>query len=133
MKRYKVTVEREVIIYAATSAVVSFERRNVQRRTKACGASDQSDARRTFEADRERRTDADHRQGACAGDTLMYHDDPKVGQRWREKATGRVVVILRDEHCGVGPLWSYEDTGEQYYCCIEDFVIWDRFEPLEAS
>jgi hypothetical protein len=58
-----------------------------------------------------------------------------IGQRWREKATGRIIVILQEEVHGTGPAWHYENESHRawHYCCIEDFVIWDRFEPLEAS
>ncbi len=54
----------------------------------------------------------------------------EVGGRWREVATGRVVVILAREVYGTGPAWRYEDEPRGWhYCCAEDFVLWGRFVP----
>lgn len=52
------------------------------------------------------------------------------GTRWREIATGRIAVVL-----GPGPnspwmRWEDESNGNPWYCCIEDFSIWRRFEEV---
>jgi hypothetical protein len=59
----------------------------------------------------------------------------EVGQRWREKSTGRVIVILQVEVHGTGPAWHYEDECpcRQRYCDVADFAIWNRFELEQPS
>lgn len=57
------------------------------------------------------------------------------GSRWREVATGRVIVIIDREVHGTGPSWSYEDGGNPgeinwHYSDAADFLIWKRFEPI---
>lgn len=56
----------------------------------------------------------------------------KVGQRWVEKVTGRMIVILEQEVFGIGPAWRYEDEPEGWhYCSAFDFLLWGRFELRE--
>lgn len=60
------------------------------------------------------------------------------GERWRERDSGRVIVILATEVHGTGPSWHYEDepvpttrtSWSWHYCDVCDFALWDRFEYL---
>lgn len=51
------------------------------------------------------------------------------GQRWREKKSGRVVVVLEIEIRGIGPAWHYEDEAPEdwHYSCAEAFGAWGWF------
>ena len=53
-----------------------------------------------------------------------------AGSRWRENASGRVVVVAYSvSHL---PWLYYEDDPERRrFCCnVEDFFMWDRFTRL---
>ena len=57
------------------------------------------------------------------------------GERWLEKSSNRVIVILKTEVHGTGPSWCYEDGGTPgvvnwHYCDVADFSIWKTFEYL---
>lgn len=57
--------------------------------------------------------------------------DIPAGSRWRDaEANNRVAVVI-----GPGPNspWMYyedDPTRSPWYCCVEDFFIWKRFEKL---
>jgi len=57
------------------------------------------------------------------------------GSRWREIATGRIIVIIDSMVHGTGPSWRLEGGGKPkevnwHYCDIADFLLWQRFELL---
>lgn len=68
--------------------------------------------------------------------TAAVESQLQPGCRWRELASGRVIVILRREVYGTGPAWRYEDNGEPvnwHYCDELDFVLWGRFQFLPSG
>lgn len=56
------------------------------------------------------------------------------GSRWREVETGRIATILASEVHGTGPSYVYDDDDddEWHYCDVADFVLWGRWEPVDA-
>ncbi len=56
-------------------------------------------------------------------------DSIPIGSRWLEIDSNRVVKVL-----GPGPSspWLQYDDGDRqvFYCCIEDFQVWNRFKRL---
>lgn len=55
-------------------------------------------------------------------------NDLAIGSRWLEVNTNKVIIILG----GNKEWWYYEDDINKtpWYCCIEDFFIWERFREL---
>lgn len=63
----------------------------------------------------------------------MENDPIPLGSRWRdlEDAKLRTAVVVRIP--GPSSPWlCYEGEPESsmWYCCVEDFFIWNRFERL---
>ena len=68
----------------------------------------------------------------------VQHSNVVPNSRWREVATGRVIIIIDPEVYGTGPSWRWEDGGKPgeinwHYCNITDFFLWKRFELLKDS
>lgn len=57
------------------------------------------------------------------------------GQRWRQKRSGRIVVILSPEVHGTGPSWYYEDdpAKEWHHCDVADFFVWREYELIQPE
>lgn len=54
------------------------------------------------------------------------------GEQYRDREDGGRIVLAVCE--GGNGVWCRpEDGGESFHCCVEDFVLWGRFEPLNLS
>jgi hypothetical protein len=77
-------------------------------------------------------TDEKNVGGEEASDEAFNNLGPVPGSRWRQKRSGRVVVIIESEVHGTGPSWRYEDepTGPEnwHYCDLSDFCLWGHYE-----
>lgn len=57
-------------------------------------------------------------------------DHVRVGKRWLEWETGRVVEITHETIHDTGVGCRYVDDGRWFYCDALDFVVWGRFRPV---
>jgi len=55
----------------------------------------------------------------------------EIGDKWLEVESNRVIVIATKNGPN-SPWWYYEDDPKKTYwhCCIEDFILWDRFKRI---
>lgn len=59
--------------------------------------------------------------------------DPKPGERWREKLSGRIAIIKQMDYAGTGPSYVYEDTKEWHYTDIAEFAVWGHWELVKPE